>query len=326
MIEKYTRVRIAAFLALLAGPRAVLQPLCAQDLGSQLRQYAAAEAAAYGEPLLSAWGAALNSGFCHSACLHEPLGFDLQVKISLAQAPPDRRFFQFRMPLQLDVEGEVLVAGRDYPAQVDAATAVGDRGETVVRDFRGREILRLPGGLGLSEAPLVMPQVAIGLPLGVEVIGRFLPTTRVGSAGKVNLFGFGLRYDLSQHLPFLPVDLALSFATQKLGVQDAANAEIVRAGATAYGIMVSRDVLNLTVYGGLQLETSSWTVSAYTARVPSGPGQAAAVPVSSFTVKGKNAARALVGARLLLAVLTLHADYSAGEIPAVTLGAGLAFR
>jgi hypothetical protein len=47
-----------------------------EDLGNQLSKVASQNAVNYLAPLLSAWGADLNSGLYHSADLHDILGFD----------------------------------------------------------------------------------------------------------------------------------------------------------------------------------------------------------------------------------------------------------
>jgi hypothetical protein len=295
----------------------------AQDLGDQLRKLGKENAKGYVGPLLAGWGAGLNSGFYHTADLHAPLGFDVQVKITLAQLTAGDKVFSYRLPAQITVGPQTFVAGTDYPSEVQSSTAVGSKGQTVVQSFSGTELAQLPGGLDMPSAPLIVPQLVIGLPFGFEVMGRFFPTTKLGDVGKINMLGFGLRYDIDQYFPLLPLDVSIHFMTQKLTFQDAGGSDLIKGSATAYGLEVSKKILVLTIYGGVQLEDASWTVGPYTASVP---GSATPVSVEEFTVDSRNSSRLLIGARVQMVVLNLHVDYALATTPVITFGAGITFR
>jgi len=294
-----------------------------QDLGEQIKKFGAHNARGYLGPILAGWGSGLNSGFYHTADLHGALGFDIQLKVTLAQLTAGDKVFSYRLPDSISVGAQVFRAGADYPAEVQTSTAVGPKGETVVRTGGGTELARLPGGMDVPTAPLFVPQVVIGLPFGFEVMGRFLPTTRISDVGKINLLGFGLRYDIDQYIPMFPLDVSVHFMTQKLNFWDAGGKDLIAGSATAYGVEISKRILLLTIYGGLQLEDASWTVGPYTASVA---GTATPVTVEEFTVDSRNSSRVLIGARVLLGFLNLHADYSLATPPAMTFGAGVTFR
>ena len=297
--------------------------MSAQDLGEQLKKIGSENAQGYLSPLLSGWGAGLNSGFYHTADLHAPLGFDIQIKLTLAQLPTGDREFSYRLPAQMTVGAQTFVAGVDYPAEVSTSTAIGAKGGAVVRTFGGTELAQLPGGMDVPTAPLLIPQMVIGLPFGFEVMARFFPTAKLGDVGKINMLGFGLRYDIDQYLPLFPVDVSIHFMTQKLTFQDAGGGDLVKGSATAYGFEVSKKILLLTIYGGVQLEDASWTVGPYAATVP---GSATPVSVGEFSVDSRNSSRILIGARVQMVFLNLHADYTLATIPVITFGAGITFR
>jgi hypothetical protein len=296
-----------------------------QDVGSELKKLGTVNAPRYVGPLMAGWGAGLNSGFFHSADLHDVLGFDLQVKMTLAGLSDEDKTYKFETPVIPGFTRGDNVAANGYPAEITANSVVGKKETTELRSNGGTLLMTLPGGLDLPAAPLIVPQVAIGLPFGLEVMGRFLPTTKLGDAGKVNFVGFGLRHDIDQYIPLIPVDIAVHFMTQKFNYEDGAGQKLISASGTAFGLEASKGLLFLTLYGGFQIESSSWDVGPYDATF-SVAGTPQTVHVSQFTVEGKNKSRLMVGVRLLLAVINVHADYSVATTPVVTLGAGITFR
>lgn len=307
------------------------------DLGKQLTLIIGANANNYLEPLASGLGAALNSGFYHSADLHSVLGFDIGIKVGLASIADEHKTFDFVLPNQLKYTDPAtstsftLNANTDYnPIVHNSPTFAGAKtGQPVVVSqstsypvLRGRTIFVTPQGFDYSRLPLFAPQASIGLPFGIEVIGRFLPSTNIGDAGKVNFIGFGLRHDIDQYIPFCPVDIAIHFMTQKVTVNDKSGNKVMSLSGTAFGAEVSKSLLILTLYGGFQIESSKLTVDSYTPD----PILGQTTTVGGFSIDGANKTRALVGVRFLLAVINIHADYSFSKYPVATAGVGITFR
>ncbi|HEY6953317.1 MAG TPA: DUF6588 family protein, partial [Bacteroidota bacterium] len=242
--------------------------LAQNDISAQLTKLLDANATGYMEPFASALGADLNSGLYHSADLHSVLGFDIGLKVGYSTVPSDHRTFDFMLPNQIKFGVATLNAGTDYD-QIVAGSPTFAGGKTgipvVVKQsspqvlLRGQTIFTTPGGFDYPHLPLIAPQAAIGLPFGIEVIGRFLPSTKVGDAGKVNFAGFGLRYDIDQFIPFCPVDLAVHFMTQKATLNDNGGKKVLSLSGTAFGGEVSKSLLLFTIYGGFQIESSNLT-------------------------------------------------------------------
>jgi len=307
--------------------------LTQDDLGAQLSKVAGQNAVNYVTPLLSGLGADLNSGFYHSADLHDILGFDIGVKLGATWMKDEDKVFDFVLPDQIVYSGVTLRAGTDYDKIVSGSpTAVGEKSGKDVKvkstsafgPLRGQTIFTTPQGFNLKAAPLVMPQAAIGLPLGIEVIGRFIPTvTLPEDAGKVNYFGFGIRHDLDQYIPMFPIDVAVHFMTQKLSLSDKTDKKVLSASGTAYGIEVSKAFALLTLYGGYQIEKSSWDIEPYSY---SDPSTGTSVRLDGFSVEGKNKSRFHAGVRLLLLFINIHADYSFATQPVVAAGVGISLR
>ena len=312
----------AVGLFVLASGLAVAQQ---NDIATQLKLIIGANANNYLEPLASGLGAGLNSGFYHSADLHSVLGFDIGIKIGLASIADEHKTFDFVLPATL---GPYSVAAGDYDKSVhNAPTFAGPTTGVPVKVKTGRPgagtvIFTTPRGYDYSRLPLFAPQASIGLPFGLEVIGRFLPSTNIGDAGKVNFIGFGLRHDIDQYIPFCPVDIAVHFMTQKVTVNDKNGNKVMSLSGTAFGAEVSKSLLIMTLYGGFQIESSKLTVDSYTPD----PILGQPTSVGGFSIDGANKTRALVGVRFLLAIINVHADYSFSKYPVATAGVGITFR
>jgi len=316
---------VTRVVRLLAGCAFLAHAAMGQDLGDYLHQLNRTNGERYVTPLIDAWGAGFNSGFFHSADLHDILGLDIHLKLSLAGIRDDQRTYRYRTPETINVQGRIYRVGSDYPYDVEANTVVGGKEQTVVRSAAGVELMTIPGGFNLDVAPLVVPQVSLGLPFGIEVTGRFIPTTRIVDVGKMNLLGFGIRHDLDQYVPFLPVDIAAHFFTQKLNILNGSNATLLSVQATAYGLEASKNLLLFTVYGGFQLESSSWTIGSYEASVHVG-SETHRIPVEGFSLESRTKSRSLVGIRTKLLFLNVHADYTFAETNVLTIGVGISIQ
>ena len=308
------------------------------DLGKQLSKAAGQNAVSYVKPLLSGFGADLNSGFYHSADLHDVLGFDIGLKLSAVMPTDADKSFNFVLPDHITYSGLTLAAGVDYDKNVSGSpTALGDKTGKDVKvksssafvPLRGQTIFTTPQGFDLKTVPLVVPQASVGLPLGFEVIGRFIPTMNIPPSGfgdpvgKMNFLGFGLRHSIDQYIPLCPVDIAVHFMTQKLTISDNNDNKILSGSGTAYGVEVSKSLAVLTVYGGFQLEKSKWDIESYKY---SDPSTGTSVQIQGFSVDGDNTSRFHAGIRLLLLVVNVHADYSFAKQPVVTAGVGITIR
>ena len=326
---------VLVLIAVLMGVTAVAY--AQEDLSTQLSKVASTNAVNYLSPLLSAWGADMNSGFYHSADLHDILGFDIGLKAGAVVVKDEDRMFDFVLPPQISYTYQgvpfKLAGGVDYDNVVSGTpTALGDGSGKSVKvkststfiPLRGQTIFTTPGGFDMKYAPLLIPQAAIGLPFGLEVVGRFVPNiTLTHNLGKVNFIGFGLRYSLDQYVPMMPIDMAIHFMTQKLTISDMNDNKILGASGMAYGIEVSKSLVLFTLYGGYQLEKSNWTIEPYSYVDPS---TSVSITAPGFSVDGKNTSRFHAGVRFLLLIVNVHADYSFATQPVVALGVGVSFR
>lgn len=323
----------------------------AQDLQEQLKKLSRDAAIGYVTPLLNDFAAELNSGFYHSADLHDVLGFDIGVKVSIVRVKDENKLMRLTLPSTISVNARTFnptypntpitfTAGVDYPSEVTTSTVFGPETTTPVRLSGNKSvsiagygtvnipvnttILELPGGLyDKAILPFAVPQVAVGLPLGLEVIGRYAPPLNVGEIGKFTYFGIGFRYDIDQWIPMLPIDIAAHFVTQKMTFKSKSDKDIFTAKGTAYGLEVSKKLLFITLYGGFQLEKATMSLGNYDYL---DPATGSLITVQGFDVTGENKSRATVGVRFLLLILNVHAEYSFAKVPVATAGVGISLR
>ena len=357
-ISRFTQMLIC--ISMLSGGIAT-----AQDLQQQLSKLGHDAAIGYVTPILSGWGNDLNSGIYYSADLHSVLGFDIGVKFAMSRFSNADKTYSFAIPsMSIDpsilgitsINGVSLpagtkinlVSGVNYPSSITANSAVGPKDNAEVKTIDGtnatisapgsllngqtiaipaQTIFTLPGGFDISAlgVPIVIPQFDLGLPFGLELMLRYVPTISAGDAGKFNYMGFGLRYDIDQFIPFCPVDIAVHFITQKMNFKSKDDNDIFSATGTACGLEVSKKFAILTLYGGLQLEGSSLTLADYKYEgndplIPQG------MTIQGFEVKGSDKSRFNIGARVLLLFINVYADYSFATNNVLTLGAGISIR
>ncbi len=316
----------------------------AQDLSAELSRVGALNVKNYVNPIFNGFAADLNSGFYHSADLHGVLGFDVGVKVGFSFITASDKKYDFITPDFININnGAVqLHAGQDYDSVVTGVpTAVGDKNTKYYVRMKSSSIyyntykaanggsdviFQIPNGFDLPAVPLPMPQAAIGLPFGLEVLMRFIPTVSAGDAGNFNYMGFGLRYNLDQFLRKLPAHIAIHFMTQKMNFKSKNDNDIFNATGTAFGIEVSKRFLFLTLYGGVQVEKASFMLNTITSSlsIMGGTPIDFSIPGQSFT--GEDKSRATFGLRLLLAIVNLHADYSFAKTPVAAIGVGISFR
>lgn len=345
-----------SFIVLLAAGVFAQSPTI--DLATELTKVGTKNVSNYVAPIFNGFSADLNSAFYHSADLHSSLGFDVGLKFGFALIPDADRKYTFLTPDSIYIKNPALEsqiitlkAGTDYDAEVPGApTAVGDKknkfyvtmkratGSTqedtikraiydnLVARYGSNNLFQLPNGFDLPAIPLPMPQATIGLPFGLEVMVRFIPTVSATEAGKFNYMGFGLRYDIDRLIRKSPLDIAVHFMTQKMNYKSKSDNDIFKATGTAYGIEASKRFLFFTVYGGFQLETSTFTLAQIDGNFTTPDGQVTAFTIPEMTFEGKNKSRFTIGFRALIALVDVHAEYSFANSPVLAVGIGVSLR
>ncbi len=344
MIRSTLLVIILFFLAM---------PAQGQDLNETLSQVGEAYARAYVSPLAEALGADLNTGLFHTAGVSKRVfGINVYFGIKASAALLDNSHKSFNLVYQGNVPLDVELAGQtitmDVPATftVDNAPTIFGESQTgfatvsVDHDTTLSTLgLNLPvsfdstltpretigGLLQTSVAPFVVPQIGLGTVFGTDIMIRWLPQIKVTDVGALELFGFGVRHNLNQYIPALPLDLSIQAAWQRIRAEDDLGAEVMDANTFAVNLALSKRIGVLTVYGGLQTERSDISFS-YIFDVNDVDPTIDADPIDvDFTLSSVGKTRGIFGLGLKLGPVVWNADVSVGQFTVVSAGFGFAF-
>jgi hypothetical protein len=251
----------------------------------------------YATPLATWTGTYLNSGGYYSANVSTFFGFKLSLIGMMIMVPDDQTTFSTS-------DGE------------KSATFFGDKGAAV--PGTGGYII-YPPGVNTTSIPAAMPQIAVST-LGSEVMLRFVPTTELDDV-EVGLLGFGLKHSISQYIPLLPVDIAVQLLYNKVSIEspdlDMSTTNL------AFNAHASRSFGLLTLYGGLQYESTSMDID-YTFTGIGFEGLDDDEKLS-LSLDGDNSVRLTLGAALRLAVLVINADVNIGSQTALVAGLNFEF-
>jgi hypothetical protein len=368
MVKTLNRIVMVALL--------LVATIMGQSLEERLQQLAAKNAKNYVNPLVTAFGTAMNSGWYHTAQPHKLLGFDLGVKVMAVSFPKDQKSFVFDLSSLGTIEETISIGGNSYTLsfepndiypETEVPTFFGDDEEgRVLADNIGikssietqllnqgvsQQIIDqsqiqdqintvaesipdivTPPGTNLPAWPMVVPQVALGLsvptlPIKAEVVARYFPEVEVSEdIGKFKFMGLGGKLALD---PFVPapmfgIKVSVGAFFQKMEV-----GKIFESNHSLYSLMVSRDfslmVAGVGIYGGIGKENSDVKIN-YTYNNANNPNDPLNGTKVKFDLEGENSFRTTIGARIRLAVINIHADYSMGADNVITAGVGLTLR
>jgi hypothetical protein len=301
------RSTILASALVLASATAL--PVVAQDDGSTietvLRQYNQQTVVGYVQPLVDLFATDMSSGFFHSASIARgSLGFSFELVAVGSSIEDKHRTYIASTPPGFT------------PATFETATVFGGTGTTVASEtnpsltYRGSD-----GFIDADYLPAAAPQLRISL-LGMEATVRYLSSSLFKSLPEedfpdTDLLGIGLRHNISQYLPMLPLDLSIGGFYSSLDMGD-----IIAYSGLSIGVQASKDVSRvLTLYGGLASETGTVNLT-YT------PGDPSESPVN-IDIDAEGGVRITGGAAFRLGPVVLFGDANFGS--ATTYAGGIGF-
>lgn len=254
-------------------------------------------AGAYAAPLAKGFGAALNSGWSMGAKTHKFLGFDVSVRVGLAQVPTsDQTYDISSMNLTaFRVKSGTPSVGPTFSGKDLKASELPTLETLELNPFTGEPLtsFKMPTGIGQPYTGAPMVQVGVGLIFNTDVTVRYVPATNFDDYGEVELMGASIKHNLNQWLPggdLLPVDIALqagfnnltasanlNLRPENLSNYSAANTvnefsnnhwdnqkiEVTSNGYTV-NALVGKDInlliLGIGVYGGIGIESAETTI------------------------------------------------------------------
>lgn len=228
------------------------------------------------------------------------------------------------------------ITSRYFGVGIRGATVIGAEDEHIMVDFP-EETFTVNGnsytvpsqsidlGFGgfrdladLSFLPLVAPQLSVGTVYGTQATFRYLPSLTLNDdLGKLKYFGFGIQHNPGVWLTNpLPVNVAVSFFTQKLDIGD-----LFKTNTTAFGLNASKQfglkMLNVTPYAGFMFENADMEV-AYIYEVDTPAGLYS--EEINFELESENKSRFILGVSLRLLTINLNADYNFSKYDSFTAG------
>ncbi len=328
--------------------------LNAQSLEETLSHLSSDAASAYVEPIISAYGSNMNSGWVSGVPSASLLGFHLQLRIIAVGSflkDANRTFsvdgaFRYTAvqadeilqasgfapsdPQYDNLKSEIL--SRAWLVKIGGPTITGSGSDNVYVEYPGTVIqgdtignfiTTLTGVNGFLDGLSIFPQPALQLDVGnvagTQLSFRYFPGVDVKDIGKISLWGIGVLHNPGFWFKTpLPVNIGLGFFYQRLDVGN-----IFVNKSTQFGIYLSKPmglIITFEPYVGLTYETSTTSVTyTYNFDTPVGP-QSAAV---AFDMDGVNTVGLTIGASLNLPVVSLNVDYKIANIKTLTVGLSL---
>lgn len=238
----------------------------------------------YLEPYAFALGDGLNNGWYSSAETHKLFGFDLTVTLSAIQIPDESKTYDIS---KLGLKNISVESGGNIAPTIAGANTSGPK--MVAKDDKGNKIasFSMPNGAGLDMVPVPMIQLGFGLIPHTDLIGRFVPEMKYDNEGdemKLGFWGAGVKHNFMEWMPglkTLPFDAALfgsysqvsadselsfspaDYGDQNLTVTFTSGADqFLKLNTTTikYGLILSKKIGVLTVFGGLGQSSSETTI------------------------------------------------------------------
>ncbi len=311
---------------------------------------------AYMAPWARAFGAGLNSGWYNTAKPHSFGGFDITLTVSAGLVPESHQSYDLAELDFQNISLENPMAPTIAPT-ISGSTNMGPAMESIDPNS-GLQLANFyaPAGTGLNFVPVPMIQGGLGLPLGTEIKGRFIPKIAMDDS-YISMWGFGLKHSIAQYIPgyeFLPYDISLfgayskiegkvpfdakpgsydnytvytadSFSDQHmLGVIDGWNASVIGSlnlpVVTLYGALgYAGSSTVLDIVGNIPIPSVSGSTVVYV-------DDEVVTDIDKVEIQDFSGLRANVGVRLKFAIFTIHADYTRSQYNVISGGFGISFR
>ena len=322
-------LRWSVALGLTASLALTTPQLAAQDISESLSSLNEENGKLYIGPLSTGLAAALNSGFYHTADVHDVLGFDLGFRVMGSFVPGDLDTFQPVLPDTITIEGLTFIDPYG-PAGTSSLSSpsVSGTGDGIVLlpqgEFRDSLIslgenpndwaVQFPDGFDIPVVPYAAIQGALGIPLGTELVLRFIPSfTPDDDVGSISMIGGAIKHSLDQWFsdqPPLKVALAFGFQHFKVG-------DYLDANSTQFSLIASKKVSVVTLYGAGTLENANLDIS-----YEFEPDIGADIPIEiqrvEFTQETPNDVTLKLGGTLTLGPAGLNVEYTVASRDVLT--------
>ncbi|MGC8823203.1 MAG: DUF6588 family protein [Bacteroidales bacterium] len=216
---------------------------------------------------LGPWGKGfaygISNGWYNTANTHGILGFDVTFTTSFASVPSSLKTYDLT---QLGLEKLTYgtpstgptIAGKNVNGPELTYTQSVTLPDSSQQDVSVK--FKMPKGINVPIVPNIALQAGIGLPKGTEIMGRYMPTLKIGDFGKLGMWGIGIKHDLKQWIPvvnktpFWSMSLLVSYTSFKTSV----SGELLSPDPNQF----YTDNLNMDVYKNQKIELTASTLNA----------------------------------------------------------------
>lgn len=280
------------------------------QIGVKLSSLQPDELKEYIKPASTWFGTIFNSGTYYDADVPEVFGFKFNVIGMWTLVPEDQKTFQ--------PKPNIAGVGEVEPT----ATVFGNQSSYFLSS---NGFYTYPAGFALNAVPSAMYQVAGSL-FNTELMIRFYPSTQYDDI-KVGLFGFGIKHDISSHIPLFPVDLSVQLLYNNFNLKhdngDVEDYTDVKSNNIAFNVHASKNLASVFIaYAGLQYESSTMDLEYYY-EDPNNLYPQLANKNHKLKIDGDNHFRFTLGGALKLGYFVMNADVNLTKLTTFTLGLSL---
>lgn len=280
------------------------------QIGVKLSNLQPDELKEYIKPASTWFGTIFNSGTYYDADVPEVFGFKFNVIGMWTLVPEDQKTFQ--------PKPNIAGVGEVEPT----ATVFGNQSSYFLSS---NGFYTYPAGFALNAVPSAMYQVAGSL-FNTELMIRFYPSTQYNDI-KVGLFGFGIKHDISSHIPLFPVDLSVQLLYNHFNLKhdngDVEDYTDVKSNNIAFNVHASKKLVSVFIaYAGLQYESSTMDLEYYY-EDPNNLYPELANKNHKLKIDGDNHFRFTLGGALKLGYFVMNADVNLTTLTTFTLGLSL---
>ena len=313
------------------------------SLIDRLRQLDRSNLKAYVEPLMTGFGVALGTGIFYTANTNDVLEFDIGLRYMRIGIPSSSRYFAATAVACSLANGQLDC----YDVVVEDVSTIFGPGEVTWVATSGNALAIppvFPGGLDVTSLPFVMPQISVGLPLGLELGFGYIPlgvTFPLDQESNLYFLRFGGK--LSFNKLFLregsqfPLALALGAFYQKGRMKGEREAASVSISLWNFQILASKrystgSPLDVEPFLAAGIEGAKYSFRYDFHKVI--PDTIGGVPTDSIIViepidvdfYQDNRFRAIVGVTFYFGRIYIHYDYNATTYKAHNMMLGLIIR
>ncbi|MEJ5265336.1 MAG: DUF6588 family protein [Bacteroidales bacterium] len=184
-------------------------------------------ASAYLEPWGKGFSYGLSNGWYNTANTHGLLGFDITLTTTIASIPSAQKTYDLaQLGLSTLTYGTPstgpTIAGKKEDGPELTYTQQVNLPDNTQQNVSLK--FKMPQGINVPIVPNFALQAGIGLPKGTEILGRYMPTIKIGDFGKLGMWGIGIKHDLKQWIPvvnktpFWSMSLLIAYSSFKTSV------------------------------------------------------------------------------------------------------------